>query len=146
MRYVVLKKIITLEEKKSRKKFIEKATNLFFIPFDFEDGIEYKSIPSSAFDCLFIVGHNTTVKNYLLNNNISEKNIVIVSCEFKLNKDLKKNKKIYVSYDNNGKTNYYDGKEWGFHFYISKEELKLINSSGTFIDRVKKIFGVVNDG
>ncbi len=146
MRYIILNKKITQEEKKSRKDFIEKVTDLYFIPFEFEDGIEYLSIPSSINDCLFIVGHNITVKNYLFNNNIPENNIVIVSCKFKLNTELKKNKTVYVSYDKDGETNYYDGKEWNLNFYISKEELKLINSRGTFIDRVKKYFRMVNDG
>lgn len=146
MRYIILNKKITQEEKKSRKDFIEKVTNLYFIPFEFEDGIEYISIPSSINDCLFIVGHNIAVKNYLFNNNIPENNIVIVSCKFELNTELKENKTIYVSYDKDGETNYYDGKEWNLHFYISKEELKLINSGGTFIDRVKKYFRMVNDG
>lgn len=146
MRYIILKKKITLEEKKSRKDFIEKVTNLYFIPFEFEDRIEYISIPSSINDCLFIVGHNITVKNYLVDNYIPESNIVIVSCKFKFNTKLTRNKTIYVSYDKEGKTNYYDGKEWNLNFYISKEELKLINSSGIFIDRVKKYFRMVNYG
>lgn len=146
MRYIILNEKITQEEKKSRKDFIEKVTNLYFIPFESEGGIEYVSIPSSINDCLFIVGHNITVKNYLFDNYIPESNIVIVSCKFKLNTKLKKSKTIYVSYGNNGETNYYDGKEWNLPFYISKEELKLINSSGIFIDRVKKYFRMVNDG
>lgn len=146
MRYIILNKKITQEEKKSRKDYIEKVTNLYFIPFEFEGGIEYRSIPLSTYDCLFIIGHNLEVKNYLIGNYISERNIIIVSCKFKLDTKYKKGKTIYVTYDKEGVTNYYDGKDWNLNFLISKEELKLINSSGLFMDRVKKYFRMVNDG
>lgn len=146
MRYIFLTNKITLEEKKSRKDFIEKVTNLYFIPVEYEDRIEYISIPSSAYDCLFIVGHNIYVRKYLLDNNIPEKNIVIVSCKIKLNSKFKKNKTIYVSYNKDGKTNFYNGKDWGLYFYVSKEELKLINSTGAFIDRVENYFRKMNNG
>ncbi len=146
MRYIILNKKITREEKKSRKEYIEKVTNLYFIPFEINDGIEYISIPSLTDDCLFIVGHNIVVNDYLSKNYIPESIIVIVSCRFRINTNLKKYKTIYVSYNDRGETNYYNGMEWNLHFYISKEELKLINSSGLFIDRVKKCFRMVNNG
>lgn len=146
MRYVVLNKKMDEKEKKSRKNYIEKVTNLYFIPFEFDGGIEYISIPYSINDCLFIVGHNKDVNYYLLKSYIQESNIVIVSCYFSINAELKNSKSIFVSYDNEGLTNYYDGKDWNLQFLISKPELKLINSSGLFIDRVKKYFRRVNDG
>ncbi len=140
MRYIILNKKITKEEKISRKRFIEKVTNLYFIPYMIEGGMELKSIPSSINDSLMIVGHNLSVNNYIKNNAIKEKNIIIISCKFDIEKSFKKNKNIYVSYNEEGITDYYDGMDRMLHFYVSKEELKLINSSGTFMERVEKIF------
>ena len=140
MRYVILNKNIGEKEKRSRKEYIEKVTNLYFISYETEDGVEYKSIPSSINDCLFVVGHNMDVKEYLSKNTILEKNVVIVSCKFGFNTKFKKKKNIYISYNEEGITNFYDGVEWNLHFLVSKEELKLINSNGEFIDRVKKYF------
>jgi hypothetical protein len=140
MRYIILNKYMTKEEMVSRKKFIEKVTNLYFIPFVIEGGIELKSIPSSTNDSLMIVGHNLSVNNYIKNNVIKERNIIIISCKFDIEKRFRKEKNIYVSYNDEGITNYYDGTDRNLHFYVSKEELKLINSSGPFIERVKKIF------
>lgn len=140
MRYIILNKNITKEERISRKRFIEKVTNLYFIPYMIEGGIELKSIPSSINDSLMIVGHNLSVNNYIKNNAIKEKNIIIISCKFDIEKSFKKNKNIYVSYNDEGITDYYDGTDRNLHFYVSKEELKLINSSGTFMEKVEKIF------
>lgn len=140
MRYIILNKNITKKERISRKRFIEKVTNLYFIPYMIEDGMELKSIPSSINDSLMIVGHNLSVNNYIKNNTINEKNIVIISCKFDIEKSFKKKKNIYVSYNDEGITDYYDGTDRNLHFYVSKEELKLINSSGTFMEKVEKIF------
>ena len=140
MRYIILNKNITKEERNSRKLFIEKVTNLYFIPYMIEGGMELRSIPSSINDSLMIVGHNLSVNNYIKNNTIKEKNIIIISCKFDIEKRFKKNKNIYVSYNNKGITDYYDGSDRNLHFYVSKEELKLINSSGTFMEKVEKIF------
>lgn len=140
MRYIILNKNITKEERNSRKLFIEKVTNLYFIPYMIEGGMELRSIPSSINDSLMIVGHNLSVNNYIKNNTIKEKNIIIISCKFDIEKSFKKNKNIYVSYNNKGITDYYDGSDRNLHFYVSKEELKLINSYGTFIEKVEKIF------
>lgn len=140
MRYIILNKNITKEERNSRKLFIEKVTNLYFIPYMIEGGMELRSIPSSINDSLMIVGHNLSVNNYIKNNTIKEKNIIIISCKFDIEKSFKKSKNIYVSYNNKGITDYYDGSDRNLHFYVSKEELKLINSSGTFMEKVEKIF------
>ena len=140
MRYVVLKSNISLFEKKSRLDYIQKVTNMYYISYDIQGGIEYISIPPSMNDCLFIIGHNKDVKSYMLRNIILEKNVVIVSCKFDIKKKLKRSKNIYVTYDEYGKTDYYDGKEWNLFFDVSKEELKLINSNGDFLERIKKYF------
>lgn len=140
MRYIILNKNITKKERNSRKLFIEKVTNLYFIPYMIEGGMELRSIPSSINDSLMIVGHNLSVNNYIKNNTIKEKNIIIISCKFDIEKSFKKNKNIYVSYNNKGITDYYDGSDRNLHFYVSKEELKLINSYGTFMEKVEKIF------
>lgn len=140
MRYVILNRNISANEKSDRKKYIEKVTNLYFLPHKISGGIEFCSVPRTSIDCLFIVGHNFNVKHYLITHSISEKNIVIVSCGFSLNDIETEGKKIYSSHDDNGQTSYYDGKEWNLDFLVSKEELKIINSSGDFMERVEKIF------
>lgn len=140
MRYVILNNKISKEEIKSRKKYIENVSNLYFILNKIDGGIEFNSIPPLSIDCLFIVGHNMHVHNYLNNNNIPEKNIVIVSCYFPINKKQLKENKVFVSHDEDGKTDFFDGTDWNLNFNVSKEELKLINSSGSFMERVKKYF------
>ena len=140
MRYIILNKLITSDEISSRKKYIEKATGLFFLTKKIKEGVEFSSIPSNSIDCILIVGHNISVKKYLENNKIVEDNIVVVSCIFHISKYLFSGKKIYVSYGDDGKTSYYDGTQWNLKFNISKEELKLINSYGPFIDRINKYF------
>ena len=140
MRYMILNKNITKEERISRKLFIEKVTDLYFIPYMIEGGMELRSIPSSIYDSLMIVENNLSVNNYIKNNKNKKKNIIIISCKFDIEKKFKKNKKIYVSYNDKGITDYYDGADRNLYFNVSKEELKLINSSGTFMEKVEKIF------
>ena len=140
MRYIVLNEKTSYKEMQSRKKYIEKVTNMYFIPYDIDGGIEFKSIPSTSIDCLFIVGHNFSVKYYLKNNIVPEKNIVIVSCGFVIDNAIKEGKTIYLSHTNEGKTEYYDGTEWNLNFNISKEELKIINLKGSFMEKVSKVF------
>ena len=72
MRYIILNKNITKEEIISRKLFIEKVTNLYFIPYMIEGGMELRSIPSSIYDSLMIVGHNLSVNNYIKNNTFTQ--------------------------------------------------------------------------
>jgi len=144
MRYVILNKNMSDEEISSRKKFIEKVTDLYFVPKMIEEGMEFVSIPSQSIDCIFIVGHNVNVSSYLQNNDIVESNLVVVSCAFNINKRIYTSKRIYVSFGNNGITDYFDGSEWNLNYNISKEELKIINSSGSFMERVENIFRRLN--
>lgn len=140
MRYIILNKNISPEETKSRRNYIEKVTNMYFISHKIDGGVEFKSVPSSIINCLFIVGHNLDVKNYLANNFIPEDNIVIVSCLFNLDCNIRKGKKVYVSFDNFGNTYYYDGTDWNLNFNVSEAELNIINSNGSFLERVEKNF------
>ena len=113
---------------------------MYFLTKKIDEGIEFRSIPSNSIDCVLIVGHNVSIIKYLDNNNVLEENIAIVSCVFNLSRYLFKGKKVYVSYGADGKTSYYDGTPWNLYFNISKEELKIINSYGDFIDRINKYF------
>lgn len=140
MRYIILNKSIANKEISSRKKYIEKSTGLYFITKKIEEGIEFISIPSNSIDCVLIVGHNINVEYYLSNNKIPEKNIAVVSCAFKIPMCLFKEKRVYVSYREDERTSYYDGTKWNLYFNVSKEELKIINSYGAFIDRINKYF------
>lgn len=140
MRYIVLSNCLTQEEIYHRKVFIEKSVGVYFISKPIDEGIEFTSFPSTLHDCIMIVGHNCSVKKYILSNSIPERNIVIVSCLVILNKAITNKKNIYVSFNNEGITNFYDGKEWNLNFNISEVELKLINSSGNIMTKIKKNF------
>lgn len=140
MRYVILNKNISSFEEKSRLEYIQEITNLYYIPYKRVEGIEFVSLPSTAYDCLFIVGHNKDVERYIKNEVIYEKNIVVVSCKINIDKHIIKSKNIYVTYDDGGFTNYYDGEKWNLNFNISTHELKLINSKGKLMDKIKKYF------
>ena len=141
MRYIVLSNnSLTQEEIYHRKVFIEKCVGVYFIGKPIDGGIEFTSVPSTIHDCIMIVGHNGSVKRYILSNSIPESNIAIVSCLVVLNKEITKKKNIYVSFNNEGATNFYDGKEWNLNFNISEVELKLINSSGNIMTKIEKNF------
>ncbi len=140
MRYIVLSNSFTQEEIYHRKVFIEKSVGVYFISNPIDGGIEFTSIPSTLYDCVMIVGHNGSVKRYILSNSIPERNIVIVSCLVILNRTIMKKKNIYVSFNNEGITNFYDGKEWNLNFNISKAELKLINDSENIMTKIEKNF------
>jgi len=140
MRYIVLSNGLTQEEIYHRKAFIEKSVGVYFISKPIYGGIEFTSIPSTLYDCIMIVGHNCSVKRYILLNSIPERNIVIVSCLVIFNKTITKKKNIYVSFNNEGITNFYDGKEWNLNFNISEVELKLINGSENIMTKIEKNF------
>lgn len=140
MRYVVLNKKIKKEEIKERKEYIERTTNMKFICKVNKEGVEFISIPSSQEDCLMIVGHNGDVSRYLKVNDIKEKNIVVISCIFCVTEKMRQEKNIYVSFDLSGKTYFYDGINWNINYVISKEELKLLNTTGNFMNKIKEIF------
>lgn len=140
MRTIVLNNHISYKELISRKQYMETITGLYFIPYAIDEGIELKSIPSTILDYIFIIGHNISVSKYLLSTKISEKNMIIISCIVSMNIKKYKDKNIYVTFGKDGKTNYYCGKEWWLNYNVTKEELKLINTYGSFDDRVKKVF------
>lgn len=140
MRYIVLSNSLTQEEIYHRKVFIEKSVGVYFISKPIDGGIEITSFPSTLHDCIIVVGHNGSVKRYILSNSIPERNIVIVSCLVILNKVITKKKNIYVSFNNEGITNFYDGKEWNLNFNISEAELKLINGSENIMTKIEKNF------
>lgn len=146
MRYIVLSNGLTQEEIYHRKVFIEKSVGVYFISKPIDGGIEFTSIPSTLYDCIMIVGHNGSVKRYILSNSIPERNIVIVSCLVILNKTIAKKKNIYVSFNNEGITNFYDGKEWNLNFNISQVELKLINGYENIMTKIEKNFRRIFNG
>lgn len=139
MRYIILNRNVTKKELYSRKKFIEKVTGMYFIPYSMQYGIQYVSIPSNSFNYLIIVGHNGDVSKFLSEYEIDEELIAVVSCKFSIPKKIK-NKKIYVSYNNNGITDYYDGSQWMLDFKITDSELSLINSYGNILEKIDKSF------
>ena len=123
MRYIVLDKRNS-KEILERKKYVEQTFNIYIILKKNVDYAEWVSIPESDIDLLMIVGHCDKVYNYLKNNKINEKNIVLVTCLLGKLKDFKiTNKNIYISKNKNGYTDVFDGKNWNFNFDISESSL-----------------------
>ncbi len=117
----------------SRKKYLEKIFNLWFIEKEIiGDFIVLESLPlTTESNICIIYGHNFEVKNLLKNHRktILEKNIFIISCLTKNPKDFTvPNKRIYISPQKKGNgVKLRKGSEYGFNFDISDVELNLFN-------------------
>jgi hypothetical protein len=148
MRYIVLglnRK--NMKEIVERKRYIEHTFGLYVIPFYNKQYVEFKSIPLTECDLLMIIGHNYLVYDYLNSNKPSENNIVLVTCYTGIIKQLLlPNKKVYVSKNEDGYTQLYNGAEWNINFKISDSELELYNSDNKFnlTNRLEESFERVN--
>ena len=140
MKYIILNSKISENEISSRKKYIEKVTRAYFLLNKTTEGIELVSFPSTLFDCVIIVGHNGDVKHYINTHQINEKNIVLVTCGISNIDEIMKDKNIYVSFDEEGKTRKYDGKQYNLNFEVTKEELLLLDTSDDLMETIRTTF------
>lgn len=142
MKYLIVKNNLTNEEIIGRKDYIY---NLFQI-YTFKDNINstldttlLKSVPENAINLFMIVGHDRSTDEYIKNHykEIVEDNIVIISCntsKFK-NLNLLKNKNVYLP--KNGKIiDFYDGKNYGFDFYITDDEIMLYRNKNKNLEKM----------
>ncbi len=148
MRYIVLGlNKNNIKEIVERKRYIEHTFGLYALPFYGKNYVEFKSIPLTEFDLLMIIGHNYLVYDYLSSNKPSENNLVLVTCYTGIIKKLVlQNKNVYVSKNENGYTQLYNGSEWNINFKISDSELELYNSDNksNLTDRLNETFERVN--
>ena len=127
MRYVILTDRISLEEIRSRQLYLYDIFKVYTIPFILNGIVELISVPSCAYDVVFINGHNQAVFQYLIGHLPSEKNIVLITCYNGMVETIKiKNKKIFYS---GNVTNLLDGAAYGFNHDISNSELCMYNYS-----------------
>lgn len=131
MRYLIQKNFYS--EIALRKTYIWETLNLWTIPRKFNNRfVELVSIPSDILDICFIVAHNSNIIGLLRDNDIYEKNIVIISCHKKLESLLKEftNKSMYICNQNDQNfAMLYDGKQFGFGFDLTESELLFYNTS-----------------
>lgn len=144
MRYIVLGlNKNNIKEIVERKKYIEHTFGLYILPFYGKNYVEFRSIPLIEYDLLMIIGHDRLVYDYLISNKFSENNLVLVTCYTNVIKKLVfPNKKVYISKNENGYTQLYNGSEWNINFKISDSELELYNSDNRsdLIDRLNETF------
>ena len=131
MRYLIFKKYITNEEITSRMKYIYDIFHVYTFVDNKNsnrDMIVLNSIPRKELDILFIIGHDEKVNSYVVNNidTIYEKNIIAVTCNTKKIKKMSSSngKKIYLP-NNENIINCFCGKNKGFDFDITDEEVML---------------------
>lgn len=143
MRYIVFKEKISINEIRSRKEFLYNIFNVYTIPFVYENYIEFRSIPESFGDIIFVNGHNNEVFNWLIKNFPSESVVVIIACYQGLIKILKFPSK--EMYSTSFITYKIKGKDYGFDFDVTDEELNLYNCPHTSIkEKVKYSFERIN--
>lgn len=128
MRYLIFKNNVSNEEINARMQYIY---DIFHV-YTFKDSQNSNStmtvlvsIPKNEIDVLMIIGHAPWTNNYIMENigNISESNIIVISCNTGIIRNLRNfyNKKVFLP-KMKGKIDYYDGKEIGFEFDITDEE------------------------
>lgn len=130
MRYLIQR--CFSNELSARRKYIDKSLHLWCAPVtSIENFEQLVSIPSTALDVLFIIGHNVSVAHFLRSQNIPEKTIVAITCggtiDFSWLKSL--NKTIYFPKQNNsGYAELLHGNMFGFDFDLTESEILLYNT------------------
>lgn len=140
--FVILKKIFSNDEIKSRIHYCNSVFCLYFTYRIKDNALIISSFPNTAKKYLFIVGHNSDICKYILSKHEFIENLVIISCkipEFYLNKFSAN--KIFISNRNSNGNFFYNGKDWGFNFNITEDELDLFNLTAKDIqEKINQIF------
>lgn len=125
----------------ARQAFLYEVFKLWFIPYDQGDYLELISIPTTAIDVCFIIGHNSEVNSILIKNTINENNIVLLTCNLHLSINHLKNKKIFLPFTNTDNIfcHYVNGHDYGFDFNITQSEIVLYNYSKYGLPPLKMI-------
>ena len=130
----------------ARQKYFYETFHLWLIVNSKSNNyIKLTSMPANCLDILFIIGHNTFVKEYLKCHEITEERIVAITCDGTIHfSNLRlPNKTIYISHQN--ERNYADllnGTLYGFDFDPTESEILLYNTNKSLspLQRIEKSF------
>lgn len=133
-------------ELSARQKYFYETFHLWFVIKSINNhSIQLVSIPTNCTKILFIVGHNTFVKNYLTSTKFEEEKIAAITCDGTIHfSNLKlPNKTIYISHQNDH--NYADllnGALYEFDFDPTESEILLYNANKLLspLQRIEKSF------
>lgn len=126
----------------ARQKYFYETFHLWLIVNSKDNNyIKLTSMPTNCLDILFIIGHNTFVKEYLKCHEITEKRIVAITCDgtIRFASLTLPGKILYIPYQN--EENYADllhGKLYGFDFDLTESEILLYNANKS-VDVFKRL-------
>lgn len=94
--------------------------------------VEASSFPKQVLDCTVIIGHNTFIAQYLINNRIFAEKLIVISCDAEpiINYNSKNIKcsEIYIAKSDKSTVDRFYGKEYGFNFDVTESEIDLYNN------------------
>lgn len=129
MKYIIAKSNVNNKEIKARMEYIYDIFHIYTLKDNInstKDITILKSIPESAVDLFMILGHDRQTDEFIRANynKIKENNVVIIACNTSKLSSLRllKNKKIFLP-KNGAIISFYDGKNYGFDFNITEEEI-----------------------
>ena len=140
MKYLITKSNVSNAEIEERMKYIYDLFHIYTLVDTVNSNKDITiltTIPEKAVDLFMIVGHDRRTDEYLRANykSIKEKNIVIIACNTSRFSSLKllKNKNVFIP-KNGGIIDFYDGKNYGFNFNITDEEVILYRNRNEHIE------------
>ena len=140
MKYLITKSNVSNAEIEARMKYIYDLFHIYTLVDTVNSNKDITiltTIPEKAVDLFMIVGHDRRTDEYLRANykSIKEKNIVILACNTSRFSSLKllKNKNVFIP-KNGGIIDFYDGKNYGFNFNITDEEVILYRNRNEHIE------------
>ena len=140
MKYLITKSNVSNAEIEARMKYIYDLFHIYTLVDTVNSNKDITiliTIPENAVDLFMIVGHDRRTDEYLRANykSIKEKNIVIIACNTSSFSSLKllKNKNVFIP-KNGGIIDFYDGKNYGFNFNITDEEVILYRNRNEHIE------------
>lgn len=140
--YIVFEKYISRSERNEREMFLKAIFNFDFISIKHRNYYSFKSIPLNKTKILILFGHNFKINNFLAKYRKKIDTLIIISCKIDEKLIEKLNiSNVYVTYNENQKTDYFDGSQWGFNYEITKEEIRLYNNRKlNILDNINKCF------
>ena len=117
----------------ARQKYFYETFHLWLIVNSKSNNyIKLTSMPANCLDILFIIGHNTFVKEYIKCHEITEERIVAITCDgtIRFSSLNLPGKTLYIPYQN--EQNYADllhGKLYDFDFDLTESEILLYNAN-----------------
>ena len=144
MRYLIPKK--QEAEIHGRQAYLYDIFQLYFLPHETNDEyIQLIPVGCNGPNYLFIIGHTDQVISFLTKNidKICESGIIVTTCFAEKLIAFSKTKEIYIPITEDNFCNIRPGKPYGFDFDITDAELRLYNSSGLIIDRIKEGYKLI---